>query len=213
VFEVGFKNPPISGVPFIVWFAPAYLVWAFFSEALAASTNSVREYSFLVLKVNFRVSMIPVIKIISSTFVHIGFILFILALLYCYGINYSIYNLQVIYYFFCTVILLLGMGWLTSALAVFVPDIANLVNVFIQIGFWATPIFWSPEGMNEAVQAVLKINPMFYICRGYRDAFIDHIWFWQRGYTNIYFFVVTGLIFALGALIFKKLRPHFADVL
>ncbi len=73
--------------------------------------------------------------------------------------------------------------------------------------------FWSPEGMNEAVQAVLKINPMFYICRGYRDAFIDHIWFWQRGYTNIYFFVVTGLIFALGALIFKKLRPHFADVL
>ena len=30
VFQAGFKNPPVSNVPFIVWLTPAYLVWAFF---------------------------------------------------------------------------------------------------------------------------------------------------------------------------------------
>lgn len=213
VFEVGFKSPPISNVPFIVWFAPAYLIWAYFSDALTASSNSIKEYSYLVKKVDFRVSMIPLVKIISGSFVHLFFIGFILFLIAFYKVGFSIYNLQVIYYFGCTVLLLVGLGWLLSALTVFVSDVGNIVNVFIQIGFWMTPIFWSPDTMSPMVQNVLKLNPMFYICRGYRDCFIDNIWFWQRGYTNLYFFVTTGILFVMGAVIFKRLRPHFADVL
>ncbi len=213
VFEVGFKSAPINDVPFIVWFAPAFLIWSYFSEALMASTGSLKEYSYLVKKVNFRVSMIPLVKVISSSYVHIGFIGFIFFLLFVYGINFSIYNLQVIYYFICTLILLVGLGWLLSAIAVFVSDTVNVVAVFIQIGFWMTPIFWSPDLMSPMVQNVLKLNPMFYICRGYRDSFIDHVWFWQRGYTNLYFFATTAILFIAGALIFKRLRPHFADVL
>lgn len=47
VFQVGFRNPPISDVPFIAWFAPAYLVWTFFSETLTAGSNCMIEYSYL----------------------------------------------------------------------------------------------------------------------------------------------------------------------
>ncbi len=213
VFEVGFKSAPINSVPFVVWFAPAFLIWSYFSEALMASTGSLKEYSYLVKKVNFRVSMIPLVKVISSSYVHIGFIGFIFFLLSIYDIGFSIYNIQVIYYFLCTVILLVGLGWLLSAISVFVSDTINVVTVFIQIGFWMTPIFWSPDTMSPLVQSVLKLNPMFYICRGYRDSFIDYVWFWNRGYTNLYFFVTTSILFVLGALIFKRLRPHFADVL
>ena len=213
VFQVGFKSAPIKDVAFIVWFTPAYLIWAYFSESLSASTNSLKEYSYLVKKVNFRVSMIPLVKIISSSFVHIAFIALIFFMVWFYDINFSVYNLQVVYYFGCTVILLMGLGWLLSCISIFVGDIPNIVNVFIQIGFWITPIFWSPDTMSTAVQNVLKLNPMFYICRGYRDAFIDHIWFWQRGYTNLFFWMTTTILFVFGAIIFKKLRPHFADVL
>jgi teichoic acid transport system permease protein len=213
VFEVGFKNPPINNVPFVVWFIPAFLPWSYFSEALISVTNSLIEYKYLVTKVNFRISAIPVVKIISSSFVHIGFILFIFVVCRIYGFSISMYNLQVIYYFICTVILLVGLGWLLSSLAVFIPDILNIVSVFIQIGFWITPIFWSPDNMSQFVQSILKINPMFYICRGYRDSFIDNVWFWERGFTNLYFWGIVIIIFVIGALVFKRLRPHFADVL
>lgn len=213
VFQAGFKNPPVSNVPYILWFTPAYLAWAFFSEALVSGTNCLIEYSYLVKKVNFNVSMIPLVKIMSSAFVHAAFILFIFFMLIACHVPFSIYNLQVLYYFACTCILLVGLCWLLSAIAPFVKDTVNIVNVFIQIGFWITPIFWNPDGMSPWVQNLLKLNPMFYVCRGYRDSFVDHIWFWQRGYTNLLFWTVTVLLFLLGAHLFRKLRPQFADVL
>ena len=77
VFQAGFKNPPVENVAFMAWLTPAYLVWAFFSEALVSVTNSLTEYQYLLKQVNFRTSIIPLVKIISSTFVHIAFILFI----------------------------------------------------------------------------------------------------------------------------------------
>ncbi|QNK42419.1 ABC transporter permease [Caproicibacter fermentans] len=213
VFQVGFKNPPVSNVPFIVWFTPAYLAWAFFSEALVSGTNCLLEYSYLVKKVNFRVSMIPLVKILSSAFVHVAFIGFIFLMLLLCGLPFSVYNIQVIYYFSCTCILLIGLCWLLSALAPFLKDTVNIVSVFIQIGFWITPIFWSPDKMSPWVQNVLKLNPMFYICRGYRDSFVNHMWFWQRGYTNLFFWGITIILFFAGAYLFRKLRPHFADIL
>ena len=45
VFEIGFKNPPVDDVPFIVWYLPAFLSWNFFSEGVSTSTTSQLEYS------------------------------------------------------------------------------------------------------------------------------------------------------------------------
>ena len=213
VFQVGFKNPPVNDIPFVVWFIPAFLAWTFFSESLVSATNCLAEYSYLVKKVNFRISIIPLVKIISSSFVHLGFILFIFIICRIYGIPISIYNLQVIYYFICMIILLIGLGWLLSVIAAFIPDVSNIVSVVMQIGFWITPIFWSPDEMSLTVQYILKLNPMFYICQGYRDSFVDHIWFWERIHTTRLFWLITIVIFIIGALVFKKLRPHLADVL
>ena len=40
VFGIGFKNMPIAGIPFIVWYIPAFLSWNYFSEGLLQVTNS-----------------------------------------------------------------------------------------------------------------------------------------------------------------------------
>jgi ABC-type polysaccharide/polyol phosphate export permease len=154
-----------------------------------------------------------VVKILSSAFVHLAFIVFIFVLLVVSGVPFSIYNVQVLYYFFCTCVLLLGLCWLLSAIAPFLKDMVNIIGVVIQIGFWMTPIFWSPDKMAPWVQNVLKLNPMFYICRGYRDCFVDHIWFWQYGYTNLFFWGISLVLLLAGAYFFRRLRPQFADVL
>jgi len=213
VFEVGFRNPPVSNVPFIVWLTPAYLVWNFFSETLQAGANCLMEYSYLVKKVHFRVSIIPMVKLLSGAFVHVAFIGFIFLLLLLCGVPFSVHNLQVVYYFFCSCFLLLGMCWFVAAMAPFAKDVVNVVSVILQIGFWATPIFWSPENLTPTVETVLKLNPMFYICSGYRDCFINHVWFWEKGNINLYFWITASLLFVLGAYTFRKLRPQFADVL
>lgn len=47
--------------------------WFFFSDALSGGTNSLLEYNYLVKKVVFNISVLPVVKIISALFVH-GFL-------------------------------------------------------------------------------------------------------------------------------------------
>lgn len=213
VFQVGFRTAPVSDVVFIVWFTPAYLIWTFFSESLFQTTNSMIEYRYLIKKVNFKVNIIPPIKIISGGIIHIAFILFICLLNIVYKYSISVYYLQVFYYFTCTCLLLLGLGWFLAALNVFVKDIFNVVTIIVQIGFWATPIFWNPEDMTPIVQLILKANPMYYICTGYRETFIYKVWFWEHPLQTAYFWIVTVILLILGTKIFSKLQTLFDDAL
>lgn len=213
VFQIGFRSSPVDDIPFILWYIPAFLVWQFFAEALGAGAGCIFDYSYLVKNMQFRVSALPLVKIISSSFVHFFFIVFIFFMYFIYGRYPTIYNIQVIYYYFCTVALLLGLTWTMSALAVFSKDILNIIAVIIQVGFWATPLVWDPSTMPDTVQTVLKINPMYYICMGYRETFSGQIWFWEHPLDTLYFWVVAlGFIF-IGAYVFHKLRPQFADML
>lgn len=59
----------------------------------------------------------------------------------------------------------------------------------------------------------LKLNPAYYFIEGYRQSFIYHEWFWENLGAAAYFWAVTLAVMFVGATCFKKLRPHFADVL
>lgn len=214
VFEFGLKaGSPTEGVPFILWFSAGLIPWFFFSDAINNAMNCYIEYSYLVKKVVFKISILPIVKIISSLFVHFAFIAFILILSSLYGFFPTIYLMQLIYYIFCTFFLVLALSYITSAVIPFLKDLGQIVNILLQIGMWATPIMWSNTIVPENFQWIVKINPMFYIVEGYRDTFINHIWFFEKYFQTIYFWIITLFIFALGALIFKKLKPHFADII
>ncbi|SHH33898.1 ABC transporter permease [Tepidibacter thalassicus] len=214
VFQVGFKTPPIEkDIPFILWLVCGMIPWFFFSDGFVNATNCLLEYSYLVKKVVFRVSILPIVKILSSIFVHLFFVVFIFIMFFLYGNKLSIYNIQVFYYSFSIVILLLGLSFITSSINVFLKDTVQIVSIIIQFGFWLTPIFWSYKNIPVKYVKFFKLNPMYYIVQGYRDAFINHVWFWERYNQTIYFWCLSILILTVGVFIFKRLRPHFSDVL
>jgi lipopolysaccharide transport system permease protein/teichoic acid transport system permease protein len=94
-----------------------------------------------------------------------------------------------------------------------VRDVGQVVTMVLQFGFWFTPILWNIGMVPEKYQTLMKLNPVFYITEGYRNSFISGIWFWEYPRWTLEFWILTGIIFVLGAIIFLKLRPHFADVL
>jgi len=213
VFQVGFRAVPVEGIPFILWLSCGLIPWFFFAESLNTATGSLLEYSYLVKKVVFRTSVLPIVKIISAYYVHIFFLALLIVMFMLYGYKPNIYYLQIIYYSFAQFMLLLGLSLVTSSLAVFIKDITQIIAVALQIGFWITPILWSINMIPERYQSLFKLNPMFYIVEGYRDTMINGVWFWHRYNQGFYFWFVTISLFFIGALLFKKLRPHFSDVL
>ncbi len=213
VFQVGFKAQPVDNFPFILWLIAGMIPWFFFSDSLASATNSIIENNFLVKKVVFRVSIVPIIKLISAFIVHLFFVFFMFLMFIYYGYTPTLYWLQIFYYMFATIVLLLGLSWITSSVVIFFRDMGQLVAMVLQFGFWLTPIFWSISIIPEKYHFLIKLNPLFYIIEGYRNSLIYNRWFWQDLNLTIYFWVITGAIFMLGAFTFKRLRPHFADVL
>ena len=213
VFQVGFKAQPVDDFPFILWLIAGMFPWFFFAEGLSNGTNSIVVNSFLVKKVVFRVSLLPIVSLMSALVIHAFFILFMFAMFMYYGYSPEMYWLQVPYYVFATTVLLLGVSWLTSSIVVFFKDMGQFVAMIIQFGFWLTPIFWSMKMVPEKYVWLIKLNPVVYIIEGYRNSMIYHQWFWESINMTVYFWLVTVVIFILGGLTFKKLRPHFADVL
>lgn len=200
-------------VPYVLYLTAGLVPWFYFSEAITQGTMALVEYNYLVKKVVFNISILPIIKVIAATFIHVFFVVVLLLVSIGYGYYPSIYTLQLIYYSFCMFLLVLGMSYLTCALVVFIRDLQQIINIALQIGMWATPILWSIEMLTDNMKTLFKLNPLVYIVNGYRSAIYEKVWFWEHFYSSTYFWIFTISLFCIGTLIFRKMRIHFADVL
>ena len=201
-------------VPFALFITAGLVPWFFFSEAISQGTMSLIEYSYLVKKVVFKISILPVIKVLAATFSHL-FFLGLAVLLGCiYGYYPSVYLIQVVYYGLCLFLLVLAMSYTTCAVVIFFRDLSQIISICLQVGIWATPILWSLDSLhNPVVVTLLKLNPLVYIVNGYRDSVYGYHWVFEDLSGTLYFWAVTAVLFLLGAAIFKKLKVHFADVI
>lgn len=215
VFDVimGTGKSMVPDKPYVLFLTAGLVPWFYFNEALNSGTNALLEYNYLVKKVVFKISVLPIIKIIAATFIHVFFALVLLVISACYGYFPTIYTIQLVYYSGCLFIFVLGLCYTTCAVMVFFKDIGQIISILLQIGMWATPILWDIGGLSPIAQMLVKINPLVYIVNGYRSAIFEKEWFFEDFYSTMYFWIFTVVVFSIGALVFKRLKVHFADVL
>ncbi len=213
VFELGFRTAPVNEVRFILWFIPAYIPWVYFQDAVIGTAGCLREYSYLVKKIKFPVHVLPAVKILSSLVIHSFFIVFMIVIFLLYRYPVPALVIQLVYYMSAMTFFLAGLGLLMSAIAVFMKDFTQIINILLQLGFFMIPVFWNVTDMKPEVVMALKINPVFYIVQGYRDSLLDGVAFWEHPLYTVYFWSVSGILFAAGAGLFQTSRKHFADLI
>ena len=219
VFEKGLRvgKQAMGGVevPFLLFLISGLVPWFYFSDAWPNGTSSLISYSYLVKKVVFKISILPIVKVMASIYVHLFFVGLTLIIFWAYGYPPDLYSLQIVYYSFATFVLVLGLSYITASVVGFFRDLTEIINILLQVLVWITPIMWNidntlPDGI---LRTVFKLNPMYYVVSGYRNALINKHWFWETPSLTIYFWLVTLFILGLGMLVFKRLKKHFADVL
>ena len=110
----------------------------------------------------------------------------------------------------------LGLSYFTSAISVFFKDMQQIVAIVLQFGIWMVPIMYDELLFtNKApwLKIFFKINPFYYIVAGYRDSMITGNYFFERPGLTLYFWLVTLFLLFVGLRFFRRLRPHFSDVL
>lgn len=215
VFQVGLKSPGVSNVPFVLWLMAGLIPWFFFQEAWMSATNCFGEYSYLVKKVVFNIDILPIVKILSSLWIHLFFIVVLLVIYGIVGFFPGAIAIQLLYYSICMIALVLALSYLTSAIAVFFKDTLQIVGIATQIGTWITPILWNIDTieLSPIIIKIFKLNPMYYIVQGYRTTLIYGQGFWEHRTLTLYFWVVTIIIFIIAWVVYRRLKPHFADSL
>ena len=88
-------------------------------------------------------------------------------------------------------------------------DIEYLVQFFLQLLFYATPILYTTSMFPEQVRWILYLNPMTHIIDAYRSIF--YYGTMPNLASLLYIAGLSILILVVGYLIFKKLEKGFAE--
>lgn len=213
VFQVGFRAQPISNVPFILWLVAAMIPWNFFSDAIINSTGAFTSYSFVVKKMVFKIGLLPLVKVTASFFLNIAFNILLIVIYTAYGYFPGVQLISILYFNICLFAFVTVLAYLISTINVFFRDTTQIVGILLQFGIWLTPIMWQESVIPEKLRWLIKLNPIYYVINGYREALINHTWFFAHPRQTLYFWAIVIVIGLIGISFFKRMKSHFADVL
>ncbi len=93
-------------------------------------------------------------------------------------------------------------------------DFSNLVKSFITAIFWLSGIIWNVNTIKIGwLKKLLMLNPVTYIVEGYRNCFINKVWFWEEPKRLLYFFIMLVILTILALWTYRKVRKEIPDVL
>ncbi|MDZ5471928.1 ABC transporter permease [Bacillus sp. 31A1R] len=218
VFGYGIRGgEPVGGIPYIHWMLSGIAVWFFFNPAILEASKSIYTRINFIAKMNFPMSVIPTYVIFSKLYPHIVLTAIIAIILQFAGYTISIYYLQLFYFMFATIALLLAVSLITSTLATIVRDVQMIVQAVVRTLIYLSPLLWTPkhsEKLPEFVQLIMMVNPLYYIVEGYRSALLGTSWFMiENVQYTIYFWSLILVLFTIGSFLHLKFRNHFIDYL
>lgn len=109
------------------------------------------------------------------------------------------------------VILTAGIGWMTSALGVYLRDIGQIAGVIAAAMLFLSSAIIPVESVPASYRIVFELNPLTFIINQVREVVI-----WGRlpDWSGLAIYTLIACVVAvIGHRIFTKLRVGFADVL
>ncbi|MEH7204457.1 ABC transporter permease, partial [Bacillus safensis] len=218
VFGMGIRGgqPVVIGgmeVPFIIWMLAGLIPWFFISPTILDGSNSIFKRINMVAKMNFPISILPSVVIISNLFSYFVMMGIYLIVMMSYGIYPDIHWIQYFYYLICMIVFMFSFSLLNSTISIIVRDYQFLLQAGTRLLFFLLPVFWNitekMTGDKAWIVDVLKLNPLFYIIEGFRNSFLKGEWFFNDLTYTLYFWFITLLILTIASLLHMKFRNKF----
>ena len=206
VFPFILKSSQDNYVTFIVI---AILPWNWFTTVISQGTFCILGNADIIKKVYFPREILPLSTATSGLVNYFISVPIILLFLLFSGIGFSFNILWLPLIAITQYILTIGIILITSAIDVYVRDAEYIINFFVTMLFYATPVLYSTSLFPEKFRWLLYLNPMTTIINSYRDIF----YYKQMPdlvpllLVLLFSLVLTGI----GVMVFKKLKKGFAE--
>jgi homopolymeric O-antigen transport system permease protein len=199
-----------GGIPYPIYVFSGLLAWNFFANSISRCGHSLVGSSNLITKVYFPRLIIP-LAAIGAVLVDlaISFVVLIGMMLY-YGAAFSWQLVLIPLLLASTMLAAAGVGMLLSSLMVAYRDFQYVVPFLVQIWMYLTPVIYPSSIIPRKWRPLLAVNPLASLIDGFRSAFLARPFDWPRlGIA----FVVSALLFVVGAAYFRKVESRFADII
>lgn len=222
VFSVLLRND----IPmFPIFLLVGLLPWNFAVTAVSGGMRAIIDNANLVKKVYFPREILPITVVLANL------VNYLLALpvmfLVMAGIQFTVlHELRFSWSFaFLPVILMIqiiflfGVTLFLSTIAIFFRDTTHIIDIFIQLWIFLTPVFYSLEVVTQgnviAAKAVRWLNPMASLVDFYRDILYGQPNNPHPGLPaldGVFRTLLTALvILAIGAYVFHSNSAHFGE--
>jgi lipopolysaccharide transport system permease protein len=199
---------PSEGLPYALFVFVGLLPWMFFAKAISQSGSSLVSSSNLITKVYFPRLLIPSATVLSGLVDFAVSFTLLVALMIYYGVHLSLNILMFPPLVLLMTVLALGAGMWLSALNVKYRDVAAIIPFIVQIGMFATPIYYPSSLLPTKWQWLIKLNPLTGIIENSRAALLNRPFDWLA--LGISTAIALGLLLS-SAYAFRRMEKSFAD--
>ena len=207
VFPIILKSNEPHYVTFIII---GILPWTYFTTVIMQGTTTILMNAGIIKKVYFPREILPISINFSGLINFLISCLIIFIFLICSGIGFSWYILFLPLIIVTQFILQQGIIFITSAVNIYIRDAEYIINFFINMLFYATPILYSSKlFINSSLEWIMYLNPMATIINCYRDV----LFYQSMPHIKSLFAVLFAscILCFFGLKIFKKLEKGFAE--
>lgn len=213
VFTILFGNMvkiQSDGAPYAVFSYTAMVPWAYFSSALATSTNSLIQNMNMVTKTYFPRVFLPA-SAIAARIVDFGIAMVLVFILMAwFKIAPTIWIVALPWLMLIMILSAAGLGMGLSAVAVRFRDVTYAMPFAVHLLMYAAPVVYPASLIPDRYRLLYGLNPMVGVIEGFRSALLG---------TNPmpWDLLVVGsvsavLMVACGVVYFRSTERIFADV-
>jgi len=214
VFSTIFKAriPEAADIGFVPYLAVAFWPWTAFSEAILKANSSITANAALIGKVAFATEQIPLATVTATFIMHlVGYVAVLIVLqLMGTGIHW-LYLLLVLPIMLLMWVFACAIALFSSAIQVFVRDLAQILPPLMTFWFFTTPILYSASYLPESIQQIAQLNPMAWFVARLRELLL----FGEINFGLTALLIVLFIaIFSWASLrFFRRFSGHFEDFL
>lgn len=190
-----------------IYFFCGHILYQLMSESTTNAMHSILDNSSLIKKVYVPKYLFPVSKIMSSVvnllFSFLAMIIIMLILGAPFKVTILLSFVPIIY----VIVFSMGLGLILSTIMVFFKDMGQLYSVITLLWMYLTPLFYPVSVLKENVPIMLVINPMYHYIQYFRNLVLyGKI---PGVMENITCIIISGVVFVLGLVLFRKKQDKF----
>jgi len=214
VFSTIFKAriPEAADIGFVPYLAVAFWPWTAFSEAILKANSSITANAALIGKVAFATEQIPLATVTATFIMHlIGYVAVLIVLQLMGTSIYWLYLLLVLPIMLLMWVFACAIALFSSAIQVFVRDLAQILPPLMTFWFFTTPILYSASYLPESIQQLAQLNPMAWFVARLRELLL----FGEINFGLTALLIVLFIaVFSWASLrFFRRFSGHFEDFL